>query len=330
MTSPVVSIVIPCYNGAQFVGDAIENALAQSQPEIEVVVIDDGSTDDSLRVIGSFGNRVRCESIPHGGACRARNRGAELARGEFVQFLDADDLLDPEKIERQVAVLRKENLDSVFCHVSVVPFDGRERGRAGARAGAPGKISRHCRHADPVIAALGPNAGTTAGLHRREAVLAIGGFRDDLAAAQERDLHLRLAASGRTAGCLDQVLATQRIRPGSISSSYLRVVEQYEKFARPIFDDLARAGRLTDERARAFAEFLARAARVALRYREHELADRYFSIARSMHASGGLEGAYGRVGRVLHRSVGPRYTALAGELLWRARKTLRRRSSSRS
>jgi glycosyltransferase involved in cell wall biosynthesis len=310
MSSQLVSVIIPCYNGAQFVGDAIENALSQTYPNVEVVVVDDGSTDDSLQVIRSFGDRVRWESLPNGGACRARNRGAVLAQGDLLQFLDADDLLYPQKIDEQVALISSGGFDSVFCDVAIVPFDG----SAGA------VVSKHARHVDPVIAALGPNAGTTAALHRRAAFFAIGGFRPDLVAAQERDLHLRLACSGKSFGCLEQVLATQRIRAGSISSSYLRVVQQYESIVTPLFHDMLLTDRMSETRARAFADFMARAARVAIRFQDHALADRYFALARSMHPSGGLHGAYGRLGRLMHRSVGPRCTAFAARWVWGVRK----------
>src|SRR3954463_8415699 len=100
--SPLVSIIIPCFNAERYVGDAIRSALAQTYDSIEVIVIDDGSTDGSLKVIKSFGDAVRIESQPNAGACAARNHGIDLARGEYVQFLDADDLLHPEKIARQM------------------------------------------------------------------------------------------------------------------------------------------------------------------------------------------------------------------------------------
>ena len=95
--TPLVSIVIPCYNAERYVGEAIESALDQTYPHKEVIVIDDGSTDSSLEVIRSFGNHLRWETAPNRGGSAARNRGLELARGELIQFLDADDLLHARK-----------------------------------------------------------------------------------------------------------------------------------------------------------------------------------------------------------------------------------------
>ncbi len=106
MSSPLVSIIIPCYNAAPWLGAAVSSALAQTWPRVEVIVVDDGSTDESVAVAGSFSQRgVKVVSQPNQGASAARNHGLRLAHGEFIQFLDADDLLGPEKIAVQMARL---------------------------------------------------------------------------------------------------------------------------------------------------------------------------------------------------------------------------------
>ena len=103
---PLVSIIVPCYNAARWLPATLESALAQTWPHVEIIVVDDGSTDDSLTVARSFSGRgVRVELIPNSGAAAARNRGLALARGDFLQFLDADDLLAPDKLEKQLARL---------------------------------------------------------------------------------------------------------------------------------------------------------------------------------------------------------------------------------
>ncbi len=101
-----VSIIIPCYNAEKYVAEAIQSALDQTYPHCEVIVIDDGSTDGSLEVIKCFGDKIRWETGPNRGGCAARNRGLELAQGEWIQFLDADDLISAEKIERQMELAR--------------------------------------------------------------------------------------------------------------------------------------------------------------------------------------------------------------------------------
>ena len=99
----LVTIGIPCYNGGQWIAGSVQSALDQTWMEKEVVVIDDGSTDNSLEILRQFGDRIRVVSVSNGGVNRARNRILREARGDWVQYLDADDYLRPEKIERQVS-----------------------------------------------------------------------------------------------------------------------------------------------------------------------------------------------------------------------------------
>src|SRR5438874_689463 len=89
----LVSIIVPCYNAERFLMETLESAFVQSYPRIEIIVVDDGSTDRTAELIRSCGERVRGEFGPNRGASAARNRGTALARGEFIQYLDADDLL---------------------------------------------------------------------------------------------------------------------------------------------------------------------------------------------------------------------------------------------
>ena len=103
---PLVSIIVPCYNAGRWLPATLDSALAQTWPRVEIIVVDDGSDDDSLAVASQYESRgVRVESIPNSGAAAARNHGLALARGDYLQFLDADDLLEPSKIEKQLARL---------------------------------------------------------------------------------------------------------------------------------------------------------------------------------------------------------------------------------
>lgn len=110
---PLVSIVVPCHNAQRWIGETLRSALAQTWPRIEIVVVDDGSTDDSLDIVKSFGDAVRWSAGPNRGACAARNAGFALASGDYIQFLDADDLLPPDKIERQVEALAGRPRDAI-------------------------------------------------------------------------------------------------------------------------------------------------------------------------------------------------------------------------
>src|SRR6476646_1430405 len=98
----LVSILTPCYNAERWIAQCIESALAQTWPQKVVIVVDDGSSDASLTIIKTFGDQIRWETGPNRGGNAARNRLLDLARGEWLQYLDADDYLLTGKIERQM------------------------------------------------------------------------------------------------------------------------------------------------------------------------------------------------------------------------------------
>ena len=106
MSAPLVSIVIPCYNAARWLAGALDSALAQTWPATEIIVVNDGSSDASPAIARQFESRgVRVLDQRNRGAAAARNAGLRAAGGRFIQFLDADDLLAPDKVERQMRVL---------------------------------------------------------------------------------------------------------------------------------------------------------------------------------------------------------------------------------
>jgi hypothetical protein len=124
----LVSIVIPCYNYARYVAAAIEGALAQSHPHTEIVVVNDGSTDDSLQVIRRYADRVRIIDQPNGGSIAAFNRGFAETSGEVVMFLDADDLMAPEAVA-EVAKVWTPACAKVQYDLAIIDADGRDLGR---------------------------------------------------------------------------------------------------------------------------------------------------------------------------------------------------------
>src|SRR5689334_19825269 len=103
-----VSVLIPVYNGAQFIREAVDSVLAQRDVTVEVIVIDDGSTDETSRILESYGDSIRVLRQKNGGHVNARNNGAKLAHGEWLAFLDADDMWQPEKLARQLAIATPE------------------------------------------------------------------------------------------------------------------------------------------------------------------------------------------------------------------------------
>ena len=113
---PLVSVLIPCYNAEKWLSQTIESVLAQTWDNIEIILVDDGSTDNSLAIAKSFElNNLKVISQINSGASTARNRAFKESQGDFIQYLDADDLLAPDKIERQMRLLSNENLEYVVC-----------------------------------------------------------------------------------------------------------------------------------------------------------------------------------------------------------------------
>jgi glycosyltransferase involved in cell wall biosynthesis len=117
-----VSVVIPTLNYGEFIGDAIESVLSQTHKAFEVIVVDDGSYDDTERVVRSYGQNVKYLHQKNAGVSSARNRGIAESRGDFVAFLDADDFWLPEKIEKQVRKITEDNRTGLV-HCGINEFD---------------------------------------------------------------------------------------------------------------------------------------------------------------------------------------------------------------
>jgi glycosyltransferase involved in cell wall biosynthesis len=185
----LVSILIPCYNAERWVAQAIESALAQTWSEKEVIVVDDGSQDGSLGVIQSFGSGIRWEAGPNRGGNVARNRLLELAQGEWLQYLDADDYLLPLKIERQRGFLREHRTcDVVYSPTLWVNW---------SEAGTTQEVTAIPEPHDPwVLLARWWLPQTGGPLWRRQALIDVRGWKPDQPCCQEHELYLRLLQAG--------------------------------------------------------------------------------------------------------------------------------------
>jgi glycosyltransferase involved in cell wall biosynthesis len=189
--SNLVSIVIPCYNSEAFIQAAIDSALAQTYPNVETIVIDDGSKDCSIGILHSFGDRIRWESGLNQGAPAARNRGVELARGKYIKFLDADDILLSNCIEQQMHRANDLQVD----RKSIVYGDALRVDRQGNPLPSYPCQPRQPT-VDPIEHILAHCPLTSCPLHQKAYLEEIGGFDPALTRGQEHDLHLRLVLSG--------------------------------------------------------------------------------------------------------------------------------------
>jgi len=118
-----VSVVIPAYNYGRFIADTIRSVLDQTLPPSEIIIVDDGSTDQTAAVVAAFGDAVRYIRQDHAGVCAARNRGVNESLGELVAFLDADDTWEPANLEKQIA--RFETDEEIgLVHCGMREFDG--------------------------------------------------------------------------------------------------------------------------------------------------------------------------------------------------------------
>lgn len=190
MRPAAVSVIIPVFNGDATVAAAIESVRRQTYEDHEIIVVDDGSTDETASVVMTFGDRVRYFRQENSGVSAARNRGLVEARGEYVAFLDADDLWLRRKLEKQVAILQGEP-DVVAVQCSAYLVDDHLRA-IEARSCSPAQDT--CL--DYLLFRNLPSFGSAA-LVRTARIQALGGFATDLRAIEDWDIVCRLARHGR-------------------------------------------------------------------------------------------------------------------------------------
>jgi GT2 family glycosyltransferase len=181
--SSLVSIGIPCFNAERWIAGAIESAIGQTWTEKEVIVVDDGSTDGSCNQVEKFGDRVRLIRCEHRGGNHARNEILRNARGVWVQFLDADDYLEPEKISRQFA----EGAMGEAADVLYSPYWFERSENPSERW--QGELHSENDLFTQWIAWELPQTG--AALWRKSALAGLGGWKEGQPCCQEHELYLR-------------------------------------------------------------------------------------------------------------------------------------------
>lgn len=235
--SPTVSVLMPVYNAERYLAEAMESILGQTFRDFEFVIVDDGSTDNSSAILARYAaqdSRLRVHHQPNSGICVTLNKALNLAVGEFIARMDADDVALPGRFEAQVAYLRQHpECIGIGCRVLLIDPEGAPL--------CPFEV--HLTH-EAIDEAHLHNIGGAAITHptlmaRREAMMTVGGYRPEFVHAQDVDLFLRLAEVGRLAN-LPEILLHYRRHIGAVG--YAHRDRQTEALGRAIRDARQRRG----------------------------------------------------------------------------------------
>ncbi|HOW59379.1 MAG TPA: glycosyltransferase [Candidatus Omnitrophota bacterium] len=181
---PKVSVIIPTFNRAEYICDAIDSVLAQTYHDLEIIVINDGSIDDTEKALKKYGGRIQYLYQNNAGVSAARNKGIKASRGEYIAFLDADDSWLPEKLSVQIPILEfNPKLGMVFSYLEIMDEYGRRTGRMKPKQ-KPG--------IDFLTMLEAGSAMTSSCLMRKRSLDAAGIFDESLAIYEDMDLFLRV------------------------------------------------------------------------------------------------------------------------------------------
>ena len=224
MTEPLVTVIIPVYNGAEFLGAAIESSEAQSYRNLEIIIVDDGSTDTSLQIANNYAakdDRIRVIAQPNAGVAKARNAAIAAASGDFIAPLDADDLWLPNKIARQMACMLASGDDCGFVYSWWALIDP-----------AGNVVDRSPRwtvagHRFETLLLINFTGNASIPLFRKHCLVEAGGYNSALAAAksggcEDLEVVLRIAAQ-YSIGVVPEILMGYRRSPGSMSTDCNRM-----------------------------------------------------------------------------------------------------------
>jgi len=186
MLAPLTSVIIPTFNRAAFLREAIDSVLAQTEKDFELIIVDDGSTDATRESVTTYENRLRYFCQPNAGASAARNLGIQNARGKYITFLDSDDLWQPKKLTRQIEWMNAHP-EIMLCYTDEIWI------RRGVRVNQK-KI--HAKTGGWIYPLCLPRCiiSPSSVLMRRELVEAVGVFDEQLPICEDYDLWLRVAS----------------------------------------------------------------------------------------------------------------------------------------
>lgn len=227
---PLVSVVIPTYNRCGYLQQAIESVLSQSCGDFEVVVVDDGSTDETAQVVARFSDeRVRYLYQSNAGRSAARNRGMEAARGVYLAFLDDDDLYLPHKLASQVAFLESHpGVDLVGSGVRLIDEHGAVRGIWRTWQDQPSLTLRDCLYGCPLI--------PSAVLFRRRVLDHLDHWFDpEFDLAEDTDFFLRLLLAGCRMHWLSEIVSVYRVHETNSQWDAIRYKDAHRRLLDKLF-----------------------------------------------------------------------------------------------
>jgi glycosyltransferase involved in cell wall biosynthesis len=232
MNMPKVSVVMPVYNGERFLRESLESVFAQTFQDVEVICVDDGSTDHSADVLQQYGPMIRVLPQVNAGQSAARNAGVASARGQYVAFLDQDDLWYPSKLMTQVAALDADsNVVLVHCDFDMID----ERGQL-VRQGA-GLSERASALASPMGQLIGEALiFPSAMMIRKQGYRHIGGFHSELQGFEDFDLIARLKQKGGFVMLGEAGMAYRLHAQGFTRAGGLHIIRSREKFLRRMLE----------------------------------------------------------------------------------------------
>lgn len=224
-----ISVVIPAFNAERYLDECIRSVLAQTLPVVEVLIVDDGSTDGTLAMARGFGENVRVLHQQQGGPARARNLGASEAQGDWIAFLDADDFWQPEKLSRQRAQLLRDP-SAVLCYTGLLALklDG------SLVPVAPPTLAE----VDRMLRMTNPGIPPSAVMIRRDTLLDAGGFNEVQRGCEDWDLWFRLRKFGHFA-IVETPDTVYRESLGGLSSNPVHMYQDFLRmFDRVLLQDL--------------------------------------------------------------------------------------------
>ncbi|MEW5806019.1 MAG: glycosyltransferase [Acidobacteriota bacterium] len=226
---PGVSVIVPTYNYARFLDPCLESIFAQTYGDFEVIVVDDGSTDDTVEVLRKYEDRIRYIYQENMGLSAARNTGIKVSTGKYLAFLDSDDIWLPLKLEAQLRVI-SEDSDVGIVFSDARAFDGKNVLRESIL-----KEERICTGHCFRRLFMGNFLVMPTVMIRKKCLDEVGLFDETLTAVEDYDLWLRISAHYKI-GYVDMMLAMYRVHPSNMSRDYCRLLDNEIRVIRKIVE----------------------------------------------------------------------------------------------